>query len=201
MDKRGFIKGLWLLQAEETISMSKWRTLVFKTETEEMFKESKKRKKLWTRPSVICKHLCWEWRAGLRGLEERCLVWVFSWSVLSDSLRPYCGPPGFFAHGILQVRILEWVAITFSRGSSWPRGRTWVSILQADSLPLSRWGSPERCLQGPKERRPGWISSRSSLKLGELGRRTYLLGISERGPIHWTCSPGQSQEQFPYFYF
>ena len=29
-------------------------------------------------------------------------------------------------HGIVQVRILEWVAIPFSRGSSWPRDRTWV---------------------------------------------------------------------------
>ena len=32
-----------------------------------------------------------------------------------------CGPPGFSVHGISQVRILKWVAISFSRGSSWPR--------------------------------------------------------------------------------
>ena len=32
-----------------------------------------------------------------------------------------CGLPGFSVHGILQARILEWVAISFSRGSSWPR--------------------------------------------------------------------------------
>ena len=30
-------------------------------------------------------------------------------------------PPGSSVHGILQARILEWVAIPFSRGSSWPR--------------------------------------------------------------------------------
>ena len=29
-----------------------------------------------------------------------------------------CSPPGSSAHGILQARILEWAAITFSRGSS-----------------------------------------------------------------------------------
>ena len=29
-----------------------------------------------------------------------------------------CSPPGFSVHGILQARILEWVAISFSRGSS-----------------------------------------------------------------------------------
>ena len=32
-----------------------------------------------------------------------------------------CSPPGSSAHGILQARILEWVAISFSRGSSRPR--------------------------------------------------------------------------------
>ena len=31
--------------------------------------------------------------------------------------------------GILQARILEWVAISFSRGSSRPRDRTWVSCI------------------------------------------------------------------------
>ena len=30
-------------------------------------------------------------------------------------------------HGIFQARVVEWVAISFSRGSSWPRDRTWVS--------------------------------------------------------------------------
>ena len=30
---------------------------------------------------------------------------------------------------ILQARILEWVAVPFSRGSSWPRNRTWVSCI------------------------------------------------------------------------
>ena len=38
-----------------------------------------------------------------------------------------CTLPGFSIHGILQARILEWVAISFSRGSSPPRDRTWVS--------------------------------------------------------------------------
>ena len=34
-------------------------------------------------------------------------------------------PPGSSVHEILQARILEWVAISFSRGSSWPRDWTW----------------------------------------------------------------------------
>ena len=36
-------------------------------------------------------------------------------------------PPGSSVHGILQARILEWVAISFSRGSSQPRDQTQVS--------------------------------------------------------------------------
>ena len=38
-----------------------------------------------------------------------------------------CSLPGFSVHGILQARILEWVTISFSRGSSRPRDRTQVS--------------------------------------------------------------------------
>ena len=38
-----------------------------------------------------------------------------------------CSPPGSSVHGILQARILEWVAISYSRGSSQPRDWTHVS--------------------------------------------------------------------------
>ena len=38
-----------------------------------------------------------------------------------------CSQPGSSVHGIFQARILEWVAIPFSRGSSQPRNQTWVS--------------------------------------------------------------------------
>ena len=37
-----------------------------------------------------------------------------------------CSPPGSSAHGISQARILEWVAISFSRGSSRTRDQIWV---------------------------------------------------------------------------
>ena len=39
----------------------------------------------------------------------------------------YWSPPGSSVHGILQVRILEWVVIPFSGGFSFPRDQTWVS--------------------------------------------------------------------------
>ena len=47
-----------------------------------------------------------------------------SYSVMSDSLRSHG-----IVHGTLQARILEWVAVPFSRGSSQPRGRTQVSYI------------------------------------------------------------------------
>ena len=46
-----------------------------------------------------------------------------------------CGLPGSSFPGILQAGILEWVAISFSRRSSQPRDRNWVSCMQADTLP------------------------------------------------------------------
>ena len=45
-----------------------------------------------------------------------------------------CSPPGSSGHGILQVRILEWIAIPFSRGSSQPRIEPRSPPLKADSL-------------------------------------------------------------------
>ena len=40
-----------------------------------------------------------------------------------------CSPPGCSVHGIFQARILQWVAIPFSRGSYWPRDWTQVSCI------------------------------------------------------------------------
>ena len=52
-------------------------------------------------------------------------------------------PSGFAVHGILQARILKWVAIPFSRGSSWPRDQTWVSCI-ADRFSII-WATREAC--------------------------------------------------------
>ena len=52
-------------------------------------------------------------------------------------------PPGFSVHGILQARILEWVTIPFSRGSSQPSDQTQVSCIGRQILYcLSHQGSP-----------------------------------------------------------
>ena len=53
-----------------------------------------------------------------------------------------CSPPGSSIHGIFQARILEWVAISFSRGSSWPRDWTRVSHIVGRSVSSEPPGNP-----------------------------------------------------------
>ena len=62
------------------------------------------------------------------------LHWKKSGSEVAQSCPTLCDPrdcslPGFSVHGIFQARVLEWVAISFSRGSSWPRDRPQVSCI------------------------------------------------------------------------
>ena len=52
-----------------------------------------------------------------------------------------CSLADFSIHGTFQARILEWVAISFSRGSSWPRDRTWVSRILGSHFTL--WATRE----------------------------------------------------------
>ena len=53
-----------------------------------------------------------------------------------------CSLPGSSVHGVLQARILEWAAISFSRGTSQPRIEPGSPTLQADSLPSEPPGKP-----------------------------------------------------------
>ena len=63
---------------------------------------------------------------------RKCILFVLV--LVAQSCLTLCSPmdsslPGSSAHGVLQARILEWVAISFSRGSSQPRDWTWVSCV------------------------------------------------------------------------
>ena len=72
---------------------------------------------------------------------------IFILKVLVIQLRPTlcdpmdCSPPGFSVHGVLQARILEWVAISFSRGSSQPSDQTCIpaSLFSNDLALHIRW--------------------------------------------------------------
>ena len=55
-------------------------------------------------------------------------IWVTTqFSSVAQSCLTLCNPMDCIGHGILQARILQWVAFPFSRGSSQPRDRTWIS--------------------------------------------------------------------------
>ena len=62
----------------------------------------------------------------------------------------YCNPPGSSLRGIFQARVLEWVAIFFSRGSSWPRVQTCISCLAGGLFTTEPPGKPTSfCVPAP----------------------------------------------------
>ena len=80
----------------------------------------------------------WAWSFFPPGgglVAKSCLTLVTTWTVAC---------PASSVHGILQARMLKWVVISFSRGSSWPRNRTWVSCM-ADRF-FTHWVTREAFL-------------------------------------------------------
>ena len=86
--------------------------------------------------------------------------WLLSCPTLCDSMD--CSLPGSSVHGILQAGKLEWVAIPFYRGSSWPRDWTRVSCIAGEFFTIWAtrkptvsecvallWGSPTNSQDGP----------------------------------------------------
>ena len=67
---------------------------------------------------ILSKIMCFEDSAQFSPVAQLCLT-------LCDPMG--CSLLGSSVHGIFQAIVLEWIAISFSRGSSWPRDRTWVS--------------------------------------------------------------------------
>ena len=82
-----------------------------------------------------------------------------------------CNPPGSSVHGIFQARILEWLAISFSGGSSWPRDQTWASCISCIGrqilYQLSHWRSP-------------WEQVILWLHFQNINSKIKLLGISRQ---------------------
>ena len=85
-----------------------------------------------------------------RNFFDYCIGRWIGQSEVAQSCPTLCDPmdyslPGSSVHGIFQARVLEWIAISFSRGSSWPRDRTQVSCVAGrDALPSEPPGKPRR---------------------------------------------------------
>ena len=95
------------------------------------------------------------------------------------------GPPGSSVHGSLQARILEWVVMPSSKGSSWPRDRTCVSYVSCIGRQvLYHWchlGSPVPTTEGTK-----------SLPLSQW----INWNVPLENPL-WTLETGASSEDCP----
>ena len=81
--------------------------------------------------------------AELSGVKEKVKV-AQSCPALCNPMD--CSPPGSSVHRILQARILEWVAVPFSRGSSQPKDQTQVSGTAGRFFTI--WATREAHCQG-----------------------------------------------------
>ena len=89
-------------------------------------------------PDTIPHQVLAAWVSGFHALshcllvstDEHCLSHAMIIAVRSPSVWLFaamdCSPPGSSVHGIIQARILEWVAISYFRGSSWPMNWTYA---------------------------------------------------------------------------
>ena len=73
---------------------------------------------------------------------EDYALWVSEWVKVAELCLTLCDPMIYTVHGILQTKILEWVAFLFSRGSSQPRDWTQVSCIAGGLYQLSHKDSP-----------------------------------------------------------
>ena len=80
-----------------------------------------------------------------------------------------CQPMDYTVHGILQARILEWVAFPFAMGSSQPRIEPRSPIVQVDSLPAELQEKPIHKIGSYKILALHWTSVHSGETRLEMG--------------------------------
>ena len=103
-------------------------------------------------------------------LKMYCVFVCVSHLIMSDSLWPHgLYTPGLSVHRILQARILEWIAISFFRGSSWPGDWTCISCIFFISRQIVYHAPPGKPLiTGGKAKslsgQAGWASSSTAAK-------------------------------------
>ena len=109
---------------------------------------------------------------NLQGRSFQSLELLLSCGVVSNSCIPMdCSSPGSSVHVISQARILEWVAISFSKGSSLPRDRTHISCIVGRFFTTEPPGKPQPLETQSQTRRkqtyphlPTWDSIRNKGK-------------------------------------
>ena len=114
-----------------------------------------------------------------------------------------CSPPGSPVHGISQARLMERVAISFSRGIFLTQGlNPQLLHWQADSLPLSHQGSLTLCWV-PSVGIMGWRTDGSVQQRGLISTASYWLFIHEVALMEWCHREvsGTCNRQAPAFSF
>ena len=92
-----------------------------------------------------------------------------------------CIPPGAFVHGILQARILEWVAVPLSKGSSRPRYGTHVYCTVGRFFTV--WATREVC-QGCLLYAIHWMCPPKIYML-KANSQEYVITSWTRSPLEW----------------
>ena len=111
------------------------------------------------------------------------ISFLVSWVIVTQLCPTLCNSmdcslPSSSVHGILQARILEWVAISISRGSSWPRN--WAQVCCIADRFFTIWATRE----DPHQRGLGAFS-KSSAHCSSVRPCPHGLGLSESRRRCW----------------
>jgi len=116
-------------------------------------------------------------------------------SVVLDS----CNPMGYRVHGILQTRILQWVAIPFSRGSLQPRDRTGVSSIAGGFFTSCATREAHEYWSGQLFPSPGDLPD-PGIKLGSLALQVHSLPAELSGEPKESCHMIQQSHSWAYIW-
>ena len=112
---------------------------------------------------------------------------------VTQSCQTLCDPINYTVHGILQARILEWVAFPFSRVSSQLRDRTQVSHIAGGFFTSWATGKPKNTGVGSLSLLQ-WISLTQELNWGLLHSRQIFYQLSYQGsPSQRKAMPKNAQ--------
>ena len=128
-------------------------------------------------------------------------VWGTSHSVVTLCDPTDCSPPGSSVHGILQTSIPKWVSIPFSRGSSQPRDRNWVSYTEGRFITV--WairepkGYTEAAWAGNQTQASHVASENSTTEppMHQWASTDFSIHSTGQGALSWKQSPVDTKGQ------